>query len=1039
MIRARIVPSSRLSLLAVAIFGCGSPGRTRASVLLPWQDAAAEVRQVIRLRALVPRRDPVVELRLAAPPGARVRLSTETDPAVSLPVYPLHAGGLACRLPGALRPGAARLLIAAWSENPAWTGSPRLDRGPEALDDYARVRYDDAWDFDEGDQENIAHWGDRPSEYGPIEVRNGRLIVPVTGKDPYLVWGTMFGPPVPDRDERIDSRLYTILALRVRQSSDAAGWSLFVTDTDGVYRKHDFQVKGAGFQELRFDLAKLFPDFWDGREFRALRIDTTNDSPGTTVEIDWGRLSRAPVQVETGPVLTARNVAARRRMTRLRAQLPSTLRAGDEFTPRIIGLDARGERLAAAPVSVRLGMEGRPGKGLCFTPGEAPTPTLSAGTKAGSREWVAGACDDLGYPAVPIERRPCEVMPAPLEHYELIPERRLVPVSRRRVQANVWGVDRFGNRIPVDVAEPIWSMTGGGSPPTGALKGAPATVDWVCSDQPRTVHVVELKDRRGHRGSVRLTTLAYRKNPIRIHDGGYLADARGNLFLPLGGFYANWPAGLPGPDGSIGRALDLFPCNATPYPHGFPWSAEVERRVTQYLQLCHRHGVTTLRLMLRNMDIVGRVDRVQLQAVLHLFDLARPFGIRFNVVLFEDYAKPPYVNLDIIEKIALPHYSEEELRSLPPHRARFLKDKRVLDSPAQRYTDPDAVACQRDYLRELLPYLTDREEILCYEFENEMVRPPMEWIREMSAFLHRADPHTLVLGNPGPHTWPEPWRWRSGGMDLFSYHPYNDGLPEADHGAVIFARSKWAAAAGVPMFTGEGGINQNRWQPGITKVPPDYAARGIRDQIWLSLCSGAVGAFMWTPGQVSEMAEFGKVIPALETVSIDLLNMVRRGPDTAVIMPNNATANRRATALAYACLERGTDFDAVMPDGAQTYERKIDLTGSAPGGEELVPDFLRPAEGYQIACLATRDLSQILVYMRNTAGGIVSLGAKRPCYVRQPRPALPMASILGDLGWTRAAAYDLDTGTAVQGNLLKEGNLVLPGPTTHDFVIGLRR
>ena len=73
-----------------------------------------------------------------------------------------------------------------------------------------------------------------------------------------------------------------------------------------------------------------------------------------------------------------------------------------------------------------------------------------------------------------------------------------------------------------------------------------------------------------------------------------------------------------------------------------------------------------------------------------------------------------------LEKIVLPHYTQEELSQLPPHRARFLVKKDTLSSAALRYTDADAMACQKDYLRELLPILAAREEILCYEFENEV-------------------------------------------------------------------------------------------------------------------------------------------------------------------------------------------------------------------------------------------------------------------------------------------------------------------------------
>jgi len=158
----------------------------------------------------------------------------------------------------------------------------------------------------------------------------------------------------------------------------------------------------------------------------------------------------------------------------------------------------------------------------------------------------------------------------------------------------------------------------------------------------------------------------------------------------------------------------------------------------------------------------------------------------------------------------------------------------VLPSPALRYTDPDAMACQRDYLRELIPVLAGREEVLCYEFENEMVYPPMSWCRATAAVIRSIDPRTLILGNPGPHEWPEPLLWRESGCDLFSFHPYNDGASAADHGAIVFLRSKYAAQSRLPFYTGEGGLNQNRWQAGVKRVSActAEAAIGPPARVW---------------------------------------------------------------------------------------------------------------------------------------------------------------------------------------------------------------
>jgi hypothetical protein len=429
-----------------------------------------------------------------------------------------------------------------------------------------------------------------------------------------------------------------------------------------------------------------------------------------------------------------------------------------------------------------------------------------------------------------------------------------------------------------------------------------------------------------------------------------------------------------------------------------------------------------------------------LQAVLHLFDLARPLGIYFNVVLFEDYDKPPYVNQAVLEKVVLPRYTTEELHNLPPHRARFLVEKRLCEQASHKYTDPDVLACQKDYLADLLPYLAPREEIFCYELENEMVQPPMRWVNEITEYIRRIDPNTLVLGNPGPHEWPEPWRWRDARVDLFSYHPYNDGQPDADHGAIAFMRSKWAAASGIPMFTGEGGINQNRWQRDVSKVPPAYAARGIRDQIWFSLCCGANGAFMWTASHDLEMAEFAKVLPALAAVGIDLTTLERARPRTAVLMPKDASANARAYVLAWRLLSLGIDFDVLPQAETNEYSQRLDCATADPRALDLRPDILAPGDGYQLAYLSSKDLSQVLVYLRNVAGGIVNLGDGRACYLRDPQPAQATLRVVPQVIWSRVKAYDLDDAKQVAVTQQDNGQaFLISASTTHDFIVGLSR
>lgn len=1036
-----------LRAVAVLVLASPAPAARTGWVLLPWDVAGAEKRQVVRIAAEAARADPVARFRPAPSlAGLRLRIVDASAQLKALPLFRDGDGTLSVRVPGKLGPTQARYLIVYGSPAADWSPSPTLGAPPQESDDFASAAFGDAWDFNEADLENITTWGNRPTEYGDVSVRDGKLIIPVTGNDPYFIWGVMFGRANDPHALHVDSRRYRVLRLRVRQSCKHARWTLFVTDAKGRYRSHDFRVNGTGWQEFTFDLADLFSGFWDGREFRALRLDPTNDSPGATVAIDWVKLLPAPVAVQPGPVFSRDQVRRRARCRRLRAQLSETVEAGAPLAWHVEALDGAGKRIPQAPVTMgRFQDDGRfVPLAVSHTARGATIATGTAGDRAGTFPWCVGICDDLGRPAPPLRHVALRVLPAAVDHYELIPANRLVRITQPEVKLSVWAADRFGNHRPVDIQAPRWSVSGGGKVDTGNkgtthLRGAPAQATIRCPARPLTRHVVTLRDSQGRLGRTEIMTMELKQHPVVLTPTGYLATLDRKLFLPLGGFYANWPAGQPDAAGKIKRSVDLFPCGPKPYPHGYPWLPDVEQKVNDYLDFCHRHGVTALRLMLRNMDLVGRVDPVQLKAVLHLFDLARPRGIRFDVVLFEDYNKPPYCNAAVLDKVVLPKYTDAQLSGLPPYRARFLVEKRLLGGAALKYTDPDVLACQKDYLVDLLPYLTGRDEVFCYEFENEMIHPPMSWINEMTAFIRGIDPRTLILGNPGPHGWPEPWRWRKAKCDLFSYHPYNDGAPRADHGAVVFMRTKWAAASGLPRFTGEGGINQNRWQPGVKNVSPEYAMRGVRDQIWLSLCCGANGAFLWVPEHELEVAEFGKVARALAAVKVDLLKMKRRRPDTALVMPDDASANDNAYALGWKLLDLGVDFDAVPAAAAGGYKRLL-AAGTIHGKlSSLPPDLFRPAAGYQLACLADTKLTQVLVYLRNTAGGIANQGDGRPCYLRRPKPAQAAIEVVGDRRWQRVRAFDLDTGKEVAVAKTPTGRLVLASRSSHDFVLGLAR
>jgi len=1004
------------TLFASLLIACPS----FAQVSWPWHFPDATNRMAFGISSTVAQHGPVVALPLF-PADGRIAFIDASDPAKPLPYF-AATNGCVIRIPGTLEAGKTRYVLAYLG---AASVSEKMGQSPAPQCDYAQAVLGHAWDFDDGTQCGILTWGDRASHFGAITVKDGWLQVPVKGPDPYFIFGDMFGSADSPRNLHIDSAVYRYLELRVRQSCPQAQWEFFVTDRNGTNKSFSFDVRGESPQVFRFDLRALFPDFWDGREFRSLRIDTTNNRSGVLAEVDYVRLMPVDPCVTTGPAFSREAVAARGAAELKRVSLPRTVTAG--------------ERVDAA-----VKINGQGPLAWSFVSTEHPEPItlasdsaalrLPACLRAGTCTWTLGLSDDLGRPTQAVSGK-LTVKPGPLSSFRVTPTKEYLDLAAPSVSLSVQGLDAFSNAVPIDLRHPLWSASPTAKIPDGRLKGNPAQIKVAFAGTAPATYRIALDDGASHGGGTAVTTVAYRKNSVSVNANGYLMAKDGSLVFPLGGLYANWPHTVDA-NGGIGTALDLFPCGPQPYTQGFPWSPEAEAKVGAYLQHCAKSNVTCLRLMLRNMDLVGHVDPVQLQATLHLFDLARPYGIRFNVALMEDYDKPPYVSRDILEKIVLPHYSADQLAGLPPHRARFLVKKEILASPALRYADRDAIACQKDYLRELIPVLAAREEVLCYEFENEMVFPPMAWCREISAFIRTIDPHTLVLGNPGPHDWPEPLRWRESGCDLFSYHPYNDGEPPADHGAVVFLRSKFAAQSGLPRYTGEGGINQNRWQPDTKKVPVDAAARGTRDQIWMSICCGANGCLYWTFMHESEAKEFACVSPALQALGIDFLKMKRQRPNVALVLPP-ARRDPRDTAMAMRLLDLGVDFDTVSTNEAAAYAVRIDLDRQTPQAVDLPATVAAPAKGWQIATLVSENDGQALLYLRNIAGGVKDFGAApHPCQLRDVQPA--EAAFTLRKPWNQVVVFDLDTREARAVTPDAAGRVTL-GVSSKDFLVGLRR
>jgi hypothetical protein len=1018
-----------------------------AETMLPWQVPNAEIRQVFEIHATAPSKTASVVLPVK---GNVVLENTEgsilfLDPAE--PTKPLRYfkddNSFHVLLNGELSPKQTRLIVA-YRGNKI-TASPILNEKPEKIDDYATVQLGTPWDFENNKISEITSFGNSRDQYGNVIIENGWLKIPVLGNDAYFIYGDMWSSSEHPKNLKIDSSIYRFLEIRLKQSCNKATWAFFVTDKSGKFMKSEFLVRGTEPNIFRFDLREIFPNFWDGREFRALRIDPIKEQPNTVAEIDFIRILPALPTIISGLPFSRDAVNVRNNVQKISVQVPASTQAGKETECFLTVLDKNAKPLSFQHPLLWVTQTNKTTTGTSnFDTKNRLKAVLPSIEKAGKHHWTVGLADDLGQPVFPVTGT-IDVTANVLAAYQLSAKEFVDVRNNEPITVEITGVDRFGNKILVNISQPKWTIDQSGSvvlpdkPLHSNTSAKTATISVRHSGKPFTTHRLQLTDENGISGTTQITTIAYRKSTIRLNENGYLILPDGSFFYPVGGFYANWPHAKPNANGTIQRSIDLFPCGAIPYTYGFPWKKDVEKKVIEYLDHCQSHGVNTLRLMLRNMDIVGRVDPVQLQAVLHFFDLARPRGIKFNVVLFEDYVKPPYYNQSVLEKVVLPHYIPEELAQLPSHRKRFLVNRDFVKQEFLRYTDSDVIQCHKDYLKELIPILAGREEILCYEFENEMHYFPKAWCQEIATFIRSIDPYTLILGNPDPMNWSVSFDWRNGNTDLIAFHTYNNGQLNADMGAVFFMKAKWTAQTKIPFSTGEGGVYHEHI-PDETRYR-EQQVQAARDHIWMTFCAGGNGALYWTIIHENIIKEFSKINPVFKSLGIDLKTMKRRRPTVAVVMPTNGNANKNATDIAKRLLELGVDFDT-PPKGEETsYAVRLDAMTTKPEyiklSESLKPTVAEPATGWDMATLLADDECSAVLYLRNVMGGIKNINTEsRPYYFRHVQSGKATLRLEQPKHWKKIVVYELDSETVKEIKPDTTGKIYL-GTSKSDYIISL--
>ena len=357
------------------------------------------------------------------------------------------------------------------------------------------------------------------------------------------------------------------------------------------------------------------------------------------------------------------------------------------------------------------------------------------------------------------------------------------------------------------------------------------------------------------------------------------------------------------------------------------------------------------------MDVGGRVNADLFASLMHYLDLARPFGLRFLLVVHEDYSKPCYFNRSALETFCLPHFAGENLDALPAFQRRFLRDRDLLGTAGDKYTDADAIACQDRYARAVVGLLKDNPLLFAYELENEMVACPAGWANHAIQSIRGVDLQTPICvshGGGGLQTADPAWWKAKTAIDFYTYHLYPDGTttPEIDYGLLTNVLTCYGRI-GKPAFLGESSGDQFSHGP-----QREIRRWTMRDLVWFSLVNGNPGCFFWN-ARGSEVAEFR--LAREITARIDWTTFRRKRPAIAIRVPHpldddrwfSSPAGRAAIGMmaryARHYLKRGVYFDFTLDDAAD-YVAKADVRAFAPPERRWPILRFRPAFNWRRSC-----------------------------------------------------------------------------------------
>jgi hypothetical protein len=501
------------------------------------------------------------------------------------------------------------------------------------------------------------------------------------------------------------------------------------------------------------------------------------------------------------------------------------------------------------------------------------------------------------------------------------------------------------------------------------------------------------------------------------------------------------------------------------------------------------------------LDIGGRVNHPLLKTMFKYFDVASEYGLKVQLCLFSSMEYSFYCHPDRRCYWGIRRYTPEEIAAAPEYQRRFLQNPDDLVSYNDYFSDKDVIACNKQFLDEIIPLIRNNPNIFMVELSNELgwagphAKPGntfrweiseqyLMWARTMVEHIHQLAPDLPVcISNPGVgilgH---DPIQWyKETGINLFSMHIYPDicgTAPGSDFAQIADISLRYVQLAGTSMY-GEWqltGMKDNALpvvRKGQNVTRARYEQLLARDIVWFTMLSGAPGCIAWRAPSYGEYAMARDVFENLNGRDLSLaknelkinigsiiekmIAISNKGNETCQFTESRWCPDHSATdGKHYFCTKMMSDeYNALL--NIETWSLETGAGFILTQGTDGIPvtnisreDFLKKPvplktpEGYQVKTMRTADEHTLLIYLRNyQKNSVMKTNDKTPAFelfaLRTQNPVPLTLHFTLDTQYTQyeLKILDLDTRQWLDSQTVSEKSIVELGITSHDYVLVL--